>query len=90
MSKPDDPCLPDHFHRIAVFCRSPCDVHNVFSFEASQECWDVFLNPLEAVATFHSLGNMGLIKCQDVAGCEVLLSAFSDCHCSDVGQHLFS
>ena len=50
------------------------------AFEAPQGCWDIFFNPLEAVADLHFFGNIGLIICQDVGVGLYLLTTLSDCN----------
>ena len=58
-------------------------------FEAPQGCWDILFNPLSTIVDFHFLGNIGLIKCQDVGvGLDLLL--FSNGNSSDVCQAPFS
>ena len=58
--------------------------------EATQGCWDVLFNPLYTTLNFHFLGNIGLIKYQDVGIGLDLLSAFSNGVSSDGYHSLFS
>ena len=37
------------------------------TFEATQGCWDVLLNPLKTITDLHFLGSMGLVKCHNVS-----------------------
>ena len=63
-------------------------------FEALQECWDIYLNPLKTIVDLLLLRSMELIKCQDVAIGLDLFFAFSNgdsfdvCHllCYSQGQ----
>ena len=42
------------------------EVSIFFIFEVPQSCWDIIFNPLKTIADLHLLGNMRLIKCQDI------------------------
>ena len=53
-------------------------VYIFLAFEAPQECMDVLLNSLKAIADLHFCGSMGLIKCQDVSVSLDSFSAFSN------------
>ena len=75
---------------LIVLGKIPCDVHFIFTFEASQKFWDILFNPLEAIADFPFFGSITLIKCQDVAVGLNLLSALSNGHSSDVITPYFS
>ena len=54
------------------------------AFEAHQECWDIYINPLKTIVDLHLLGSMQLIKCQDVAVGLDLFFTFSNGDTSDI------
>ena len=54
------------------------------AFEAHQECWDIYINPLKTIVDLHLLGSMKLIKCQDVAVGLDLFFTFSNGDTSDI------